>query len=47
MADDGVLGGDIHDSIAGKICDCCGEACEATQELNVLDCTFCGDECAP
>lgn len=35
---------DIHASIEGKICDLCGEACEATQELNGLDCTFCGDE---
>ena len=38
---------DIHDTIAGKVCDCCGEVCEATQELNQLDCTFCGDEYAP
>ena len=35
MADDGGLGGDIHDSIAGKICDLCSEPCEANQELCV------------
>lgn len=35
---------DIHASIEGKICDVCGEVCEATQELNGLDCTFCGDD---
>jgi hypothetical protein len=38
MADEagvGAGGGDIHDSIAGKVCDLCGEACEANQELCV------------
>ena len=28
----------------GQLCDYCGEALESTQELNLLCCTYCGDD---